>query len=39
MMYDLVNEKITAVEGMMAAPTRPGLGVTPDWDFVKEYRQ
>jgi L-alanine-DL-glutamate epimerase-like enolase superfamily enzyme len=39
MMYDLVNEKITAIEGMMAAPTRPGLGVTPNWDFVKEYRQ
>lgn len=39
MMYDLVNEHITAVDGMMQAPTGPGLGVTPNWDFVKEFRQ
>lgn len=39
MMYDLVNEQIVAVEGEIEAPTIPGLGVTPDWDFVGEYAQ
>lgn len=39
MMYDLVNEKIAAVNGMIQAPTAPGLGVTPNWDFVKEFKQ
>ena len=37
MMYDLVNEKITAHNGDMLAPASPGLGVTPNWDFVREY--
>lgn len=39
MMYDLVNEKIEAVGGMIQAPKAPGLGLTPNWDFVKEFRQ
>lgn len=37
MMYELVNEKIEAVEGNILAPTAPGLGLSPNWDFVKEY--
>ncbi|WP_109694343.1 mandelate racemase/muconate lactonizing enzyme family protein [Chitinophaga deserti] len=39
MMYDLVKEKITVTNGMIAAPIAPGLGMTPDWDFVKEFKQ
>jgi D-galactarolactone cycloisomerase len=39
MMYDLVNEKIETFEGNILAPTRPGLGLTPNWDFVKEFKQ
>jgi len=39
MMYDLVNEKIQAVDGMIEVPTAPGLGLTPNWDFVKEFKQ
>ncbi len=37
MMYELVNEKIEAVDGNILAPTAPGLGLSPNWDFVKEY--
>lgn len=39
MMYDLVNEKIEAIDGMISAPTAPGLGLTPNWDFVNEFKQ
>ena len=39
MMYDLVNEQIKADDGRVTAPSAPGLGVTPNWDFVKEYAQ
>lgn len=39
MMYDLVKEKITVTNGSIAAPTAPGLGMTPDWDFVREFKQ
>ncbi|MEL6141058.1 MAG: mandelate racemase/muconate lactonizing enzyme family protein, partial [Bacteroidota bacterium] len=39
MMFELVNEEIIAVNGYIAAPERPGLGVTVNWDFVKEYHQ
>ncbi|MEM9931020.1 MAG: mandelate racemase/muconate lactonizing enzyme family protein, partial [Bacteroidota bacterium] len=39
MMFELVNEEIKAVQGQIAAPTAPGLGVTPNWDFVREYKQ
>jgi D-galactarolactone cycloisomerase len=39
MMYDLVNEKIEVIDGLVAKPTQPGLGLTPNWDFVKEYHK
>lgn len=39
MMYDLVKEKIEVTDGFIAAPTAPGLGLTPNWDFVKEFSQ
>lgn len=40
MMYELVEEKITVDEqGMLPQPTRPGLGLTPNWDFVNEFKQ
>lgn len=39
MMYELVNEKIAAVNGRIEAPHTPGLGVTPNWDFVNEFKQ
>lgn len=39
MMYDLVKEKITVENGMLSAPTAPGLGLTPNWDFVHEFKQ
>lgn len=39
MMYDLVHEKIAAFDGFIPAPTAPGLGLSVNWDFVKEYRQ
>ncbi|MGB3143159.1 MAG: mandelate racemase/muconate lactonizing enzyme family protein [Maribacter sp.] len=40
MMYDLVEEDITVdAEGMLTPPDKPGLGLTPNWDFVKEFKQ
>lgn len=40
MMYDLVHEKISVNEhGMLSAPDRPGLGLTPNWDFVNTFKQ
>ncbi|GLR20183.1 mandelate racemase/muconate lactonizing enzyme family protein [Portibacter lacus] len=39
MMYDLINEKIEVVEGHLLAPSKPGLGITPNWDFVNEFKQ
>lgn len=39
MMYELVKEKIEVINGVIAAPTAPGLGLTPNWDFVKEFSQ
>ncbi len=39
MMFDLVNEDIRAVEGMIIKPQDPGLGLTLNWDFIKEYQQ
>ncbi|MBC6994076.1 mandelate racemase/muconate lactonizing enzyme family protein [Neolewinella lacunae] len=39
MMYELVNETITTQDGRIAAPTGPGLGLSPNWDFVAEYRK
>lgn len=39
MMYELVNEKIEVKNGFIEAPQAPGLGLTPNWDFVKEFKQ
>ena len=39
MMYDLVNEQINVINGEIAAPSAPGLGLTPNWDFVKQFKQ
>jgi D-galactarolactone cycloisomerase len=39
MMYDLVQEQITVSNGAIAAPVNPGLGLTPNWDFVHEFKQ
>jgi D-galactarolactone cycloisomerase len=39
MMYDLVNEQIEVKDGMIEAPAAPGLGLSPRWDFVKEFKQ
>lgn len=39
MMYELVNEQIAVVNGEITAPSAPGLGVTPNWDFVKQFKQ
>ncbi|MGO4918661.1 mandelate racemase/muconate lactonizing enzyme family protein [Maribacter spongiicola] len=40
MMYDLVEEDITVdKKGMLIAPDKPGLGLTPNWDFVKDFKQ
>lgn len=38
MMYELVNEKIEAKDGFLPAPTGAGLGLSVNWDFVKEYK-
>lgn len=39
MMYELVKEQIEVQAGVIGAPTAPGLGLTPNWDFVKEFKQ
>ena len=39
MMYEFINENIEALNGMIQAPKGIGLGVTPNWDFVKEFKQ
>lgn len=39
MLFELVQEKIEAVDGMIAAPTRTGLGVTPRQEFINEFRR
>ena len=40
MMYDLVEEHIRVDDkGMISAPDKPGLGLTPNWDFVKDFKQ
>lgn len=39
MMYDLVQEQIAVHDGYLDAPTAPGLGLTPNWDFIKEFKQ
>ena len=37
MMFDLVEEQIEAKDGFILKPNKPGLGLTVNWDFVKEY--
>lgn len=37
MLHELVEEPIIPVDGMLPAPDRPGLGVTPRPSFVKQY--
>lgn len=39
MMFELVNEKIEAIDGMIYKPDRPGLGLTVNWDFVKAFKR
>ncbi|HMP28207.1 MAG TPA: mandelate racemase/muconate lactonizing enzyme family protein [Saprospiraceae bacterium] len=39
MMYDLVQEKIEVKDGLIFKPKDPGLGLTPNWDFVHEFKQ
>ncbi|PIB29345.1 enolase [Maribacter sp. 4U21] len=40
MMYDLVQEQIAVdANGMLSEPDKPGLGLTPNWAFVKEFKQ
>ncbi|SMC73541.1 mandelate racemase/muconate lactonizing enzyme family protein [Pedobacter nyackensis] len=39
MMYELVNEQISVINGEISAPSAPGLGLTPNWDFVKQFKQ
>jgi len=39
MMYDLVKEQIRVTDGYLDAPTAPGLGLTPNWDFIQEFKQ
>lgn len=38
MMYELVNEKIEVDNGYILKPQQPGLGFSPNWDFVNEYK-
>ncbi len=37
LLHDMVPERFELVDGCLEIPDRPGLGVTPDPDFVKEY--
>jgi len=39
MLFELVAEEIKAESGLIAAPSRPGLGVTPRSDFVAQFRR
>ena len=39
MMYELVNERVIAVDGKILKPDRPGLGLSVNRDFVKKYNQ
>jgi D-galactarolactone cycloisomerase len=39
LLHNLVEEPITAPNGKIAAPQRPGLGVTPRADFIAQYRR
>jgi L-alanine-DL-glutamate epimerase-like enolase superfamily enzyme len=37
LLHELVEQPITCEDGAIAAPTRPGLGVTPRLEFIAEY--
>ena len=37
LMYQLCNEPPEVANGTVHAPTRPGLGLTLNWDFVETY--
>ncbi len=37
LLFDLPYEQIAAHNGMIVAPTRPGLGVTPRSEFIQEF--
>jgi D-galactarolactone cycloisomerase len=39
LLHDLVSERIICENGRIAAPDRPGLGVTPQAEFIAEYRR
>jgi L-alanine-DL-glutamate epimerase-like enolase superfamily enzyme len=39
LLHDLPQERVEVRDGMIAAPTRPGLGVTPRPEFVEKYRR
>jgi D-galactarolactone cycloisomerase len=39
MMYDLVHEKIEVKNGRIDCPQAPGLGLSVNWDFVKDHHQ
>jgi L-alanine-DL-glutamate epimerase-like enolase superfamily enzyme len=39
LLHELVTETIVCENGMIAAPERPGLGVTPRPEFIAEYRR
>ena len=38
MLHQLAKEDFTVSDGYIEIPDRPGLGVTIDEDFVREYR-
>jgi D-galactarolactone cycloisomerase len=37
LLYDLPEEKFEVCDGMITAPVKPGLGVTPRPDFIERY--
>jgi L-alanine-DL-glutamate epimerase-like enolase superfamily enzyme len=38
LLRDLVEQPISCDDGVISAPTRPGLGVTPRADFIEQFR-
>jgi L-alanine-DL-glutamate epimerase-like enolase superfamily enzyme len=39
LLHELVQEQLVVENGLMAAPTRPGLGMTPRVEFIKEFQK